>query len=1190
MFVIKRDNTKEEVSFDKILHRLQKLSDGLTVNIHEVAQKVCSRIHNNVKTYELDEFASQLCSSLMLEHPDYGKLASRLVISNHHKQTSPSFSETIYTLFNNKDFEKNDNPIVSEKLYNIVMKNKEKLNSYIDYDRDYLIDYFGFKTLERAYLLRKNGKIIERPQHMWMRVSLGMHGEDFKDALETYDYLSKLYFTHASPTLFNSGTPRPQMSSCFLLDVEDSIAGIYENLSDCAHISKYAGGIGLNVHDIRAKSSRIRGTNGSSDGIVPMLRVYNSTARYVNQCFTPDTVIFTKNGSKFIKDITSEDYVITNDNSFQKVNKLFINQVDKDILKIRTQKSFDSVRVSKEHQIYCIKNQKKGLNYKVIKNRLDKNIIKPEYYDASKLTLDDIIGYPIPKFNYENTDNVDYYRMIGIILGDGHITSNKKEIGITLNNITKKNTVKFVEDYLKNNDIHYWSNDNTYNKAVGNSYSIRFTYNNFDLDYDKIYDSEKEKYINSEYLNLNRNNTLYLIKGLLETDGHIDKEIYYSSSSSRLVYDLKYLLLKFGIDCSGNIRNDIGKSHIIRRDNGSETKIVTKKLSYTLRIPKNIVFAEIFQDFQCDNYHKSFIYDGIIWSRIKSIETEYYKGNLYDINVSNNHNYTVSNLGLVHNSGKRLGSIAIYLEPWHADIMEWLDLRKNHGAEEERARDLFYALWISDLFMKRVKENGKWSLMCPDKCKGLTTSYGKDFEELYIKYEEEGRYTKQIDAQKIWMKILEAQIETGTPYMLYKDSINEKSNQKNIGTIKSSNLCCEIVEFTSPDEIAVCNLVSICLPMFVEYDEEKACNVFNFDELHKVSKVVCKNLNKVIDTNYYPVEKARRSNLKHRPIGIGVQGLADTFIKMRFPFDSDEAKLLNKQLFETIYHGALESSNEISLKRKRLFEEKNMLSTNGINENMERMNEIEKHLNCNEYENILNKKFKGAYSTFEGSPASQGILQFDMWGVKPDETLNYDWDSLKEKIKEHGIRNSLLLAPMPTASTSQIMGNNECFEAITSNLYKRKTLAGEFILVNKHLVKDLMELKLWTKDIREKIMISEGSVKDIEEIPDNIKQIYKTVWEIKQKNIIDMAADRGAFIDQTQSMNLFVSDPDPNILTKMHFYGWKKGLKTGMYYLRTKPKAKTQQFTIDPTKSKSNITQRSTVKPDDDEECVGCGA
>ncbi len=825
MFVIKRDNTKEEVSFDKVLRRLQNLKKEPSnlsddINVHEIAQKVCTRIHNNVKTHELDEFASQLCSSLILEHPDYGKLASRLVVSNHHKQTSPSFSETITTLYDNYDFEENHNPIISEKLYNIVMKNKEKLNSYIDYNRDYLIDYFGFKTLERAYLLKKNGKVIERPQHMWMRVSLGIHGEDIKDALETYDYLSKKYFTHASPTLFNSGTPRPQMSSCFLLDVEDSIAGIYENLSDCAHISKYAGGIGLNVHDIRCNNSRIRGTNGSSDGIVPMLRVYNSTARYVNQ------------------------------------------------------------------------------------------------------------------------------------------------------------------------------------------------------------------------------------------------------------------------------------------------------------------------------------------------------------------------------SGKRLGSIAIYLEPWHGDIMEWLDLRKNHGAEEERARDLFYALWIPDLFMKRVKENGVWSLMCPDRCKKLTTSYGDDFEKLYTQYENDGHFIRQIPAQKIWMKILEAQIETGTPYMLYKDSINNKSNQKNIGTIKSSNLCCEIVEFTSPDEIAVCNLVSICLSMFVEYDEEKACNVFNFKELHKVSKIVCKNLNKVIDVNFYPVEKARRSNLKHRPIGIGVQGLADTFIKMKMPFDSPEAKILNKQIFETIYHGSLESSNEISLKRKNLYDE-----LDNLDEISDEYISVLNKLNTNEYEQEnLNKKFRGAYTTFDGSPASKGILQFDMWGVKPDEELNYDWNKLKENIKEHGLRNSLLVAPMPTASTSQIMGNNECFEAITSNLYKRKTLAGEFILVNKYLVNDLINLNLWTKEIRDKIMISEGSIKDIEEIPEDIRNIYKTVWEIKQKSIIDMAADRGAFIDQTQSMNLFVSDPNPNVLTKMHFYGWNKGLKTGMYYLRTKPKATTQQFTIDPTKSKSNINKRSTVIPDEPEECLNCGS
>ena len=715
MFVIKRDGTPEEVSFDKILHRIKKVSNQLEVNVHEITKKVCARIHNNVKTHELDEFASQLCSSLILEHPDYGILASRLVISNHQKRTSPSFSETISILYDNYNFEGTHTPIISEEIYQITMKNKEKLNDYIDYSRDYLIDYFGFKTLERAYLLRKDNVIIERPQHMWMRVALGIHGDDFKDALETYDYMSKKYFTQASPTLFNSGTPHSQMSSCFLLDVEDSIKGIYENLSDCAQISKYAGGIGINVHDIRCKDSVIRGTNGKTDGIIPMLRVYNATARYVNQ------------------------------------------------------------------------------------------------------------------------------------------------------------------------------------------------------------------------------------------------------------------------------------------------------------------------------------------------------------------------------SSKRLGSIAVYIEPWHGDIMDWLELRKNHGAEEERARDLFYAMWIPDLFMKRVKDDGMWSLMCPDICKGLSTSYGEDFEKLYIQYENEGKYIKQIKAQKIWYKILEAQIETGTPYMLYKDAVNMKSNQKNIGTIKSSNLCAEIALFTSPNEIAVCNLASICLSMFVKKNDDKI--EFNFEELHNVSKIVCKNLNKVIDRNFYPVDKAERSNLKHRPIGIGVQGLADTFIKMRMPFDSDEAKELNKKIFETIYHGSLECSMEISKKRKRLYEEMNMLSTNGLSENMSEIKKIERHLNLNKWEYNLSKKFKGAYSTFEGSPMSQGILQFDMWKVKPDSGL-YDWDKLKNEIMEHGVRNSQLLALMPTASTSQIMGNNEAFEAITSNLYKRKTLAGEFILINKYLVEDLMNLNLWNNDIREKIMINDGSIQSIDEIPE----------------------------------------------------------------------------------------------------------
>ena len=823
MYVVKRDGTNEEVSFDKIIHRLKNVSNDLIINVHEVAQKVCSRIHDGVKTYELDEFASQLCSSLILDHPDYGKLASRLVISNHQKQTSPSFSETISILYDNYNFEGKHNPIISKELYEITMKNKEKLNDYINYERDYLIDYFGFKTLERAYLLRKDGKLIERPQHMWMRVALGIHGKDFKDALETYDLLSQKFFTHASPTLFNAGTPRSQMSSCFLLDVEDSIKGIYENIGDCAQISKYAGGIGINVHDIRCKNSVIRGTNGKTDGIIPMLRVYNATARYVNQ------------------------------------------------------------------------------------------------------------------------------------------------------------------------------------------------------------------------------------------------------------------------------------------------------------------------------------------------------------------------------SSKRLGSIAVYIEPWHGDIMDWLDLRKNHGAEEERARDLFYAMWIPDLFMERVKNDEMWSLMCPDICKGLSTAYGDKFKELYNKYEKEGKYIKQIKAQTIWYKILEAQIETGTPYIAFKDAVNLKNNQQNIGTIKSSNLCIEINEFTSPDEIAVCNLASICLPMFVEYDNKTP--VYNFEKLHYITKIITKNLNKIIDKNFYPVDKAWRSNTKHRPTGIGVQGLADTFIKMRMPFDSNEAKELNKKIFETIYHGSLESSMEISKKRKRLCEEINVLSTTGLEDNMDKIKEIEEHLNMNEWERKLSKKFKGAYSTYEGSPISKGILQFDMWGIKPDSGL-YDWDKLRLDIKENGVRNSLLVALMPTASTSQIMGNNEAFEAITSNLYKRKTLAGEFILANKHLVNDLIELKIWSPELKEKIMINNGSIQNIDEIPTNIKEIYKTVWEMKQKTIIDMAADRAPYVCQTQSMNLFVETPNPNLLTKMHFYSWSKGLKTGMYYLRTKPKASTQQFTIDPRKSKSNLVENinyntTTEEPED---CINCGA
>ncbi len=814
MRVVKRNGNLEDVSFDKVLNRIKVLSQDLNVNVVEIAQKVCSRIYDGVKTSELDELAAQMCGSLIVEHPDYGTLAARIAVSNHHKNTSPSFSETIQVLYDNLDIEGKRSPLISDELFDIVQKNKEKLNSYLDYSRDYNFDYFGFKTLEKSYLMKRGDRVVERPQHMWMRVALGIHGKDFKDALQTYDLMSTKHFTHATPTLFNAGTPRPQCSSCYLEAMaSDSISGIFETLTDCAQISKYAGGIGMHIHNIRAKGSRIRGTNGTSTGVVPMLRVFNNVARYVNQ------------------------------------------------------------------------------------------------------------------------------------------------------------------------------------------------------------------------------------------------------------------------------------------------------------------------------------------------------------------------------SGRRLGSIAVYLEPWHGDIDEFLDLRKNHGHEEERCRDLFLALWVPDLFMERVRDNAVWSLMCPDTCKGLSDVYGQDFKELYERYEREGKFVRQVKAQDLWFKILEAQIETGVPYLLFKDACNIKSNQKNLGTIKSSNLCIEIVEYSSPDETAVCNLASIGLPMYVD----NSTRTFDFAKLHDVTKVITKNLNKVIDLNFYPLEKARRSNLRHRPIGIGVQGLADVFAMLKLPFESQAAKELNVQIFETIYHAALEASMEISRKRHETVHAAKTEGRDLANDAYLLLNEFER-------DTVVHTDHPGSYTTFEGSPAASGILQFDMWGVTPSN--RYDWDSLKRDIQQYGLRNSLLLAPMPTASTAQILGNNESFEPFTSNIFKRKTLSGEFIVVNKYLLQDLIDRRLWNKDMKDQIILHDGSIQDIPNVPDDLKDVYKTVWEIKQKNVIDMAADRGAFIDQSQSLNVFLEDPDYKKLTSMHFYSWQKGLKCGLYYLRTRPKSTTQKFTIDPTLKKAQQQSSATTKKVvcTDEVCTMCSS
>ena len=762
MYVVKRDGRKEAVKFDKITARIVKMCYGLDplVSPEAVAMKVIEGIYDGVSTTDLDNLAAEVAAAKTIDHPDYALLASRIAVSNLHKETKKTFSEVMEDLYNYIDPKTNQNAsLLSEDVYQTIMANKELLDSSIIYDRDFRYDYFGFKTLTRSYLMKLDGEIAERPQQMLMRVSVGIHKNDIESAIKTYNLMSEGWFTHATPTLFNSGTPKPQMSSCFLLTTkEDSISGIYDTLKSCAKISQSAGGIGLSIHDVRATGSYIKGTNGTSNGIVPMLRVFNDTARYVDQ-----------------------------------------------------------------------------------------------------------------------------------------------------------------------------------------------------------------------------------------------------------------------------------------------------------------------------------------------------------------------------GGGKRKGSFAIYIEPWHADIMDFLDLKKNHGKEEQRARDLFYALWIPDLFMKRVKENGDWTLMCPHECPGLSDTHSAAFEKLYLSYEAAGKGRKTIKAQDLWFKILESQIETGTPYMLYKDAANAKSNQQNLGTIKSSNLCTEIIEYTAPDEIAVCNLASLALPKYVNDDA-----TFDFNKLFEVTYQATINLNRIIDENYYPVEEAKNSNLRHRPIGLGVQGLADAFIMMGYPFESEEARRLNREVFETIYYASMTASKDLA------------------------------------------KEF-GPYETFEGSPISQGVFQYDMWGVTPSS--RWEWDVLKEEVKTYGVRNSLLLAPMPTASTAQILGNNECFEPYTSNIYTRRVLSGEFIIVNKHLLKDLVKEGLWNKEMRQKIMASNGSIQNIPEVPANLKELYKTAWEISQKAIIDQAADRGAYICQSQSLNIFMENANFGKLTSMHFYGWEKGLKTGMYYLRTKAATDAIKFTIE-----KNVAAEPTQK------------
>ena len=754
MRVTKRDGELEEIAFDKILNRIRKLGQeaNIQINYQSLTMKVIDQLYDKISTTKIDELASEQCASLSTLNPDYGTLAARIVVSNHHKNTDINFMDAMKKLYEFKDINGENYSLISKQLWDFTLQHSNEINNMINHDRDYLIDYFGFKTLERAYLIRVGNKIIERPQHMWMRVSIAIHCNNYINSLkmikETYDLMSQKYFTHATPTLFNAGTPRPQLSSCYLIAMEDdSIDGIFNTLKDCALISKYSGGIGLHIHNIRAKDSHIKGTNGKTDGLVPMLRVFNNTARYVNQCFTPDSWVYSKNGPKEFKDVNVQDELVTIDGSFKRVNEVIVNKVDKEILEIRVTNSVFPIKVTKEHELYLIKNQKKGLNFSVIKTRLEHNIIEPIYGIASELNEHDLVGFPIPTFEQDNNINdLDFYKFYGMMLGDGHICKNNKESGITLGTDFKEELILFTKYYLNKLDIYYWESERP------GCVSIKWSNGNnnkLNISRDLLYNIDNEKYIHSSFLHLPKDKILKIIEGLLKTDGSNLKELYFFNSSLQLIMQLRYLLLRLGILTSGNVKNHIGESHTTIHG----SIITTKKISYSLRIPKHPKLKSIIEYKENGVFFKYFEWNGILWGRIKSIQNVNYSGDVYDFNMVDNHNY-LTDMGLVHNSGKRNGSFAIYLEPWHADIFDFLDLRKNHGEEELRARDLFYALWISDLFMERVKEsNGQWSLFCPHECPGLADVYGDEFKTLYEKYENSGKARKTVKARDLWFAI-----------------------------------------------------------------------------------------------------------------------------------------------------------------------------------------------------------------------------------------------------------------------------------------------------------------------------------------------------------------------------------------------------------------------------------------------------
>jgi ribonucleotide reductase alpha subunit len=1218
MYVTKRNGKREIISFNKISNRLKNIGKDANVilNFTSLAMKVIDQLYDNIETTKIDELTSEQCAAMTSLHPDYGIIAGYVAISNHQKKTSDSFYESMRLLYKNEDIHKKISPLVSDQLWRCVTTNRKFLEKIIDYKRDYLIDYFGFKTLEKSYLLRTGKQIIERPQHMWLRVSIGIHGSDLDKIEETYNYLSNKYFTHATPTLFNAGTPQPQLSSCYLLAMEDdSIDGIFNTLKDCAQISKWAGGIGLHVHNVRAKGSYIRGTNGVSNGIMPMLRVFNNAARYVDQCITADTHIFTTDGPKRIADIVEErDHCFNRFGKPELVKKTLEYSYEGKIYKLNSKYFCKGIRITPEHSVlrypnatifpnesYATLNWKVDPEWVTVKELIYGDYLlfpKPLYTkDIERISLDDCYFYGLMLvFGYTDADNSNFY----IKMPDYKFLSNDDNYEKEITDYLSRrfiNYTKVVEEY----SIHIkWPKSPNFPFKSSDLISSFTSFNTYKLYYIQRLNVFQNitNAISARMLNLPIEKLCMIVSGIFKytlciSDCYklryneccrLDEEI-----SDQRFESYRYLLMRLGIMPYVESRHEY---------------------VYYLCIDKTQTFCDIlgivYEEATIKNNDIKTV-DGNMCVPISSMTIEDYSGTVYDLEMDTEHNY-MSSAGIMHNGGgKRNGSFAIYIEPWHADIEIFLDMRKNQGDEESRARDLFYALWIPDLFMERVKSNGVWTLMCPDECPHLSDKYGEEFNKLYTEYEVAGRGKKQLQARELWFRIMDSQMETGTPYLLYKDACNQKSNQKNLGTIKSSNLCTEIIEYSDKDESAVCNLASISLGKFVD----DMSGEYDYVALHKITKIIVHNLNKIIDVNFYPIEKTQRSNFLHRPVGVGVQGLADTFFKMNIAFYSEVAVDVNKKIFETIYHGALEASCDISEKRgiilREFYEEsrkqygfdwqdyrEKLAGDLKLSKNMDALTldvlkakypevygsmseDFKQYMACSDAINqehlimadlqLTTVGIEGAYSSYNGSPASKGILQFDMWDDGEYSNDRYDWDAMKLRIISNGIRNSLLVAPMPTASTSQILGNNECFEPVTSNIYTRRTIAGEFMVINQYLIRELIDQGMWDESIKQNIVANGGSIQHLDFISEEMRLKYRTVWEIPMKHIINMARDRGKYICQSQSLNLWMEDPDYSSLTAMHFYSWSQGLKTGIYYLRRKARHQAQQFTVEPDAS-----------------------